>query len=45
MQRYTNHYYGEWRRLPLLAHVNTRLPKTIHRCEGHGEIAYPTNGG
>ena len=32
--RYSNHYYGWRRRQPLLAYVNPRLPKAVHRCDG-----------
>ena len=32
--RYPNHNYGRRRRQPLLANVNPRLPKAVHRCDG-----------
>ena len=34
----TNHNHGRRRRQPLLAYVNPRLPKAIHRCDGCGGV-------
>lgn len=42
-KRYSNHNHGRRRRQPLLANVNPRLPKAIHRCDGSRPFPHTIN--